>query len=228
MTQSLRINEKEYLPSVELGKQFGYTSDYVSKLARDEKILGTQVGRQWFVEPESLRTYIQQLDVEKKMYKENLSRQRKLERQASSLPEKESLNDESIHQNNLLAAGQALAVVFCGLIVGGMSLTAYSNGLKVADLMQGANTSVERIVDRVALGISFVASVEVPQRPVVANSILGTQTESPVLLSGTGPQFEFGSYAVFPESLATSSLIESASNPNNYLTSENIALPFTE
>lgn len=54
MSQQLRVNGKQYLQSNELASTFGYSADYLGKLAREEKILGTQIGRQWFIEPESL------------------------------------------------------------------------------------------------------------------------------------------------------------------------------
>ena len=60
MTNVLTINGKKYIQSNQLAREFGYTTDYIGRLAREEKILATLVGRQWFVEPESLRVFSHQ------------------------------------------------------------------------------------------------------------------------------------------------------------------------
>ncbi len=111
MAQSLEVNNKTYLPSVVLAKEFNYTSDYISKLARDEKVLGTRVGRQWFIEPESLRTFILQLEVEKRIIKEDLSLERKRERI------EKLQNNKGANKNTLpavIVGGKSLAVIMSG------------------------------------------------------------------------------------------------------------------
>jgi len=44
----------EFVPARDAGRIFGYTRDYVARLARQKKIKGRQIGCQWFVDPESL------------------------------------------------------------------------------------------------------------------------------------------------------------------------------
>ena len=63
MPVHLLINGKKYFPSSTLCTSFGYTSDYLGKLAREEKILGTLVGRQWFIEEASLKTFLLKTEV---------------------------------------------------------------------------------------------------------------------------------------------------------------------
>ena len=79
MSQSFTVNGKEYLQSNVLASSFGYTSDYIGKLAREEKIIGTQVGRQWFIEPESLKIFLHKVQVEKEFRKIELRQLRKIE-----------------------------------------------------------------------------------------------------------------------------------------------------
>ena len=79
MKQKLSINGKEYVPISHLVASSTYTSDYIRRLAVDEKILGTQVGRIWFIEPESFKTFLLKTDVEKKISASELSQKRKAE-----------------------------------------------------------------------------------------------------------------------------------------------------
>ena len=60
----------------------GYSRDYVTKLARDQKIAAVQIGRQWFVEAESLQQYADQSLLEQKVRQQELSEIRKAEREA--------------------------------------------------------------------------------------------------------------------------------------------------
>lgn len=62
----------------------GYSSDYVTKLARDKKIHGIQIGRQWFVDESSLHAYVEQSSAEQKMRQQQLSEARKVERSAAA------------------------------------------------------------------------------------------------------------------------------------------------
>ena len=43
MTNVLTINGKKYIQSNQLAREFGYTTDYIGRLAREEKILATPV-----------------------------------------------------------------------------------------------------------------------------------------------------------------------------------------
>lgn len=200
----MRINQKEYLPSAELGKKFNYTSDYISKLARDEKVLGTRVGRQWFVEPESLRTYIQQLEVEKQINKEKLSRQRKIEHK-NHLGQSWAVDSVSGSENkSLIAAGQAFVVVLCGALVGVVASASYLAGLEWQDVASGAHVVVHEITSEVSSGFFFLASTAgVSNQEMLAGPLHGfddnTVSESELVLIGVGPQVVVnGYYTIFP------------------------------
>lgn len=141
MSQHLSVNGKEYIPSNELASTFGYSSDYIGKLARDEKILGTLIGRQWFVEPESLKTFLLKTEVEKKIRKEELSLQRK----AEHLAHQKGLALESSSSLGSVALAQALVIISCGFLLGGLGWVSTEAGLKPADLAYGATESLALI-----------------------------------------------------------------------------------
>lgn len=79
MSSSAAAIGGSFLSSVEAGRRFGYTSDYVAKLAREGKVLGTMIGQQWFVETESLSSFIQRAKEEKRQRAERIREERKLE-----------------------------------------------------------------------------------------------------------------------------------------------------
>ncbi len=213
MTQSLQVNEKEYLPSSELAQKFSYTSDYISKLARDEKILGTRVGRQWFIEPESLNVFIQKLEVEKKIHKENLSRQRKIERH---IVKNEKTKTSQTDNGSLLAIGQSITVLVCGLMVGAMSWSVFTNDLNGSDLVQGMKAVSSLVAERTVPASSglphFTETLVSKNQPSVATPLFSdqgwmTEKNESVREAGTGPQFEtLGDYTSFAAVIAAISV----------------------
>lgn len=146
MSQQLRVNGKQYLQSNELASTFGYSADYLGKLAREEKILGTQIGRQWFIEPESLKTFLHKTEIQKQIRKEELSLKRKAEHlshQQNSVMKVES------RELGAVALAQALAVVMCGGLIGILGFASLEAGLQVADVRAGASESLALIGESV-------------------------------------------------------------------------------
>lgn len=198
MAQTLRINEKEYLPSTELAKRFSYTSDYISKLAREEKVLATRVGRQWFIEPESLRLYIQQLEIEKKISQEKLSRQRKIERGQGVSATKA----HSPQTTKTLA--QAMVVMLLWSAVSALGWGVVASDLSVRDLAHGAHVVYVAIEDQVSAGVSVAVSGVLGERSVASplwGSIEeGFESQTVVDAALVGPQSDqVGVYAVLPD-----------------------------
>lgn len=74
------IEKNSLISSVEAGRQFGYTNDYVARLAREKKILGSRIGRQWFVDVQSFEKYVQETEAAKSAYAEKIRDERKKER----------------------------------------------------------------------------------------------------------------------------------------------------
>lgn len=187
MTQSLVINGKEYLPSNVLAERFAYSSDYLGKLAREEKILGTLIGRQWFIEPESLKLFLAQAEVSKRIRQEELRRQRKLERIAHGKRNTAELS----RQAEFMALAQSAVVALCGLLIGTIGWVVWDEGLGLSELSQGLQHNAETIARSLA---PEVASLEnsVPASVAVAiqkeSTALSQAKEEPVIFA-TLPQF---------------------------------------
>ena len=132
MSSSIQFGGNDYLSSKEAGRISGYTNDYISRLAREEKIEATRVGTQWFVEPKSLDAFLQFAEKAREARKEMLRAERQKERTNFSLgatpvfasamsmpsplsvrPFDFSVDQSTAHQTALLAvlSGVAVAVL---------------------------------------------------------------------------------------------------------------------
>ena len=56
----LEISGKRYLSSRRAAKMHGYAADYIGQLIRADKVIGQKVGRAWYVEEASLKSYLLQ------------------------------------------------------------------------------------------------------------------------------------------------------------------------
>ena len=93
MEDELIIEGKRLISSKRLSASLGYTHDYISRLCREGKIQGKLVGRNWFVDQDSLTTY-------KKVSRDNqktlLSEQTKTKEIENNTPPKEIAASEDL------------------------------------------------------------------------------------------------------------------------------------
>jgi len=87
-----------YISAVEAGKQFGYTNDYVTRLAREKKIRASRSGRQWFVDVDSLRSFIAESEQFKKQNSERVREERRKERFIAESLERKRRHDEKVRK----------------------------------------------------------------------------------------------------------------------------------
>ncbi len=85
--QAVLSKNPNHISSIDAAKQFGYTHDYISRLAREKKIVGMRVGRQWYVDAASLDAFVKESTEAKKMYAEKLRAERR--RESASLSRKQ-------------------------------------------------------------------------------------------------------------------------------------------
>ena len=81
------INGKKFITAVDAGQQFGYTSDYISKLAREGKISGKKIGNAWLVEEKSFSSFIAITKKHEDERREELKRERLAEYHNATPPE---------------------------------------------------------------------------------------------------------------------------------------------
>lgn len=119
MTSALEINGKKLSSIKEAVSATKYTRDYIARLAREGKIVASSIGRQWFIDLDSLRSYSEIAALEQEARKRQLSEARKHERQVRMLVEKSrALRHKKADSLNRRALVVAM-VVLCSGLVGG-------------------------------------------------------------------------------------------------------------
>jgi hypothetical protein len=73
------IFENKLITTKDAGEIFGYSSDYLARLARSEKIIGKRIGHSWFIDKESLALFLKQQGIHKVDYARTLASEREIE-----------------------------------------------------------------------------------------------------------------------------------------------------
>jgi len=84
MSNVLTINGKNLLPIREVVGRTTYSRDYIARLAREGAITGVQVGRQWFIDHESLLQFAHASELEQQIRRRHLSHERRRERDTAA------------------------------------------------------------------------------------------------------------------------------------------------
>ena len=113
--------EKNLMTTKDAGELFGYSSDYLARLARSGKIEGKRIGHSWFINKESLTHFLDQQGIHKVDYARALSREREIEYRkhhsfirntGKALSKQISLPAINLKENVLFSQFVALSVSF--------------------------------------------------------------------------------------------------------------------
>ena len=119
MSNALVIDGKTLQPIKDAALVVSYSRDYVTRLAREEKIVAKLVGRQWFVDIDSLKQYAEASAMEQELRKKRLSEERKQERlMKEAVEEKNTLHIEQSEGMHARAVSVASLVLGLGLVAG--------------------------------------------------------------------------------------------------------------
>jgi len=131
MEAHLEIGNKKLSSIREASSQVSYSRDYVTRLAREGKIFASQIGRQWYVDLDSLKNYAEVSRIEADIRKSHLSEKRKQEqifRNAKEQLETARAETSSSAQTKAVAAaGSVLVVGLLAGVFGYVTLMAPSN-----------------------------------------------------------------------------------------------------
>lgn len=154
MVQNLNVSGKDYFPSAELAQRFGYTSDYLSRLAREGKIVATNVNRKWFIDEDSLKLFIQESNLGKEARSTELKKKRKIERLVydQSLKQEKKQGPEKLQ----IALAQSTVVFMCMLVVGLLGWTVVDSNIGLQELGFGFEDSYRHIGEAVLPDTSMV------------------------------------------------------------------------
>lgn len=161
MSQQLVIGNRSYTSSSILARQFSYTADYLSKLARDGKVEATRVGRKWYINEDSLTQFITELKSLKEEKNHQLRISRKKERQSfvdtTLLPHVKMGIVSPPRQFEVIL--QSVAVLLCGALVGLLSFTIFTEKISLALIGETtaamAAASSEQLVSELFMAHSF-------------------------------------------------------------------------
>jgi hypothetical protein len=122
MKSALEINGRKLSPIKDAARVTSYSPDYVTRLAREGKVVAVHVGRQWFVDIESLQAYAESVALEQVVRKRQLSEERKRERQLREVVElqraRRTLSTRGVEARAILVA---MFVLVCGLSAGAVA-----------------------------------------------------------------------------------------------------------
>ncbi|MDR3571055.1 MAG: hypothetical protein P4L81_02560, partial [Candidatus Pacebacteria bacterium] len=79
--QEIFLDGAKYISAGDAAAASGFSRDYITRLARDGKILGRQIDRQWYVSHESLNTFLVAQEKAQELRRKALMRERQLEHQ---------------------------------------------------------------------------------------------------------------------------------------------------
>ena len=119
MSTPIEINGNALVPLKEAAKKIAYSRDYLAKLARDKKIVATHMGRQWFVDMNSLQSFLNETALEQEVRNQHLREERRRELVAKKKLEK-LVTDMALAKNASSAKSFLVArmVLFLGLFTG--------------------------------------------------------------------------------------------------------------
>ncbi len=122
MSTSSQNDGKNFQPIKEAAVAVSYSRDYVTRLAREQKIRAKHVGRKWLVDIDSLRLFAESALVEQEIRKRQLSEDRKLEAKVrEAVDEKKSSYEDianKLHKKSMIVASLVLSF---GVVSGGLS-----------------------------------------------------------------------------------------------------------
>lgn len=164
MSTSFQIDNKTMKVVSTAAAAVGYSSDYVTKLARDKKINAVQVGRQWFVDESSLQAYVEQSIAEQKIRQQQLSKARKVER-GKRVPKKMTGADHVRKQQPAIAAMACIGIASILSVItffpstpkifDGAQIVAATQSLDFKETHDGYEIAVGTTVEPQALPVEF-------------------------------------------------------------------------
>ena len=168
MSTSLETDRKKFESVSVAAARVGYSRDYITKLARDQKIAAVQIGRQWFVEVKSLQEYATQSLLEQKVRQQELSEIRKAEREATlqkteaeKIPtpflERVTQQKSSVAMLLLLGVAGAYSLVHFSQLATSSNNNAQVAGSEIISEFQNVETDYE-----IAVGTTVSAQEPVP------------------------------------------------------------------
>ncbi len=182
MSTAVEINGLSLVPIKEAALRVSYSRDYVARLAREGKIVASQIGRQWFVDITSLENFSAEASALEEVRRQELRAERKRELMAKeSLSALDEIVVRRLKKQRFDAAVVTLAVACLGLFSGvGVYTASNIPDSPLADITRSlAIVSVPVQTPSVSVNESVLPTVSEEHSTL----LLSTVVEQPVFVS---------------------------------------------
>lgn len=171
-TTTINLDGTELVSTREAARCVSLTHDYIARLAREERVVGMKVGRQWYVDLGSVRRFIAAAELEKSVRAEQLRAERQREQRAAQRTF--AVGYQLLLGQRLQALAQAATVFSLGLLLGYVLFVAN----QATTFSQVVATAVKAVTEwpRVA----FETSVAGTSTPVLRAQDVSTATPATI------------------------------------------------
>ena len=137
----MSLNKRaKYVSAHEGALCVGYTSDYVTKLARDGKISAQRNGKQWLIDLDSLKLFTLQVEAEKRARKEALREERLAERYQTLRKSHEEIFASRIESSGRFAFLQTTVIVLSLFTALHLIWFSFESNINASALAAGASS----------------------------------------------------------------------------------------
>src|SRR3989338_416317 len=176
MSTLVEINGISFLPIKDAAKEFSYSRDYVARLAREGKIVATQVNRQWLIDGVSLQNFAEASELEQSVRKQQLSLERKREQvvkqEVASIKKKHRAKSKSINLHAQMVGAGGLCL---GLLTGAGMYT-------VSSLLSVPVTSVANLGAVSPTEEVYVEEIPLPAVTPQPTTLYSSEVEYPLFV----------------------------------------------
>jgi excisionase family DNA binding protein len=152
MSTGVKINNVTLVPIKEAAATVSYSRDYVARLAREGKIVATQIGRQWYVDVISLQNFSTTAETLEAVRKLELRAERKRELMAKEcLAELDAVVVARMHKQRFEALLATVTVLCVGLFTGAGIFTISSLGGSPRELVSALSLLTPQYPERFAV-----------------------------------------------------------------------------
>lgn len=127
--------------------RFDYSPDYITRLAREGKIIAEQIGRQWHVDIDSLKLFTLQVEADKRARQEELRAERKQELAKTQKQIVITKQETALATVRPMALALTAVAALCLMVMGSVSFVAYEEKVDAQAMLFGADDVASRLFD---------------------------------------------------------------------------------
>ncbi len=126
-------------------KMVGYSTDYVTKLAREGRVLGELRARQWFVDLESVKLFSLHKAAEQRRRQEELRQARLTELARTQVSTLDAISSAEIRQRQPVALALSVVALLCLLVTAKLGFSMYVGQVDSVALLGGVSDVFDRL-----------------------------------------------------------------------------------